>query len=267
LPKEDTEEYLEAILDLGGEIGWVKTTDLSKRLEVCPASVTEKVQRLARVRLVTYRPYGGVRLTEKGKRQALHLKRKHRLLEVFLFKVLHITPSNVHEEACKMEHVLSDEAERAMCRLLGGPDTCPHGSVIPPCETKTGSCAECLEEKNEPNTEKADACRDKPQSTVEAVPLSSLSQDETGRVVLIRGGNNLVMRLCRMGLTPGAKVKMKQAAPMHGPVQITVKGCDLALGHGIARKIFVERRPADETDSDADNDTACQAKESPRSLR
>jgi DtxR family Mn-dependent transcriptional regulator len=263
LPKEDTEEYLEAILDLGGEMGWVKTTDLSKRLKVCPASVTEKVQRLSKVRLVTYRPYGGVRLTDKGKRQALHLKRKHRLLEVFLSNVLHIKPSNVHEEACKMEHVLSDEAEQAMCRLLGGPDLCPHGSVIPPCETKTGSCAECLEEGKEPKAEKAGARKDDPQSTVEAVPLSSLAQDETGRVVLIRGGKNLVMRLCRMGLTHGTKVTMKQAAPLHGPVQITVKGCDLALGHGIARKIFVERRPIDEPDSDTGSDADCQAKGRP----
>ena len=235
MPKEDTEEYLEAILDLGGQHGQVKTTDLSKKLKLSPASVTEKVQRLAQAKLVLYKPYGGVKLTHKGRQQALRLKRKHRLLEVFLSKVLHLRPSNIHEEACKMEHVLSDEAEMAMCRLLGGPVSCPHGSVIPPCETEKGSCAQCLEDKSVKNA------RSSIQSRVDAVPLSTLSHDEKGRIVLIRGGKSLVMRLCRMGLTSGTVVSVKRAAPMNGPVQINVKGCDLALGHEIARKIFVIR--------------------------
>jgi DtxR family Mn-dependent transcriptional regulator len=235
MPQEDTEEYLEAILDLGGQHGQVKTTNLAKRLKLRPASVTEKVQRLAQAKLVLYKPYGGVKLTNKGRRQALRLKRKHRLLEVFLSKVLHVRPSNVHEEACKMEHVLSDEAEEAMCRMLGGPDSCPHGSIIPPCETEKGSCAQCLEGKS---VRKA---RTPVQSCVDAVPLSSLYPDEKGRIVLIRGNKSLVMRLCRMGLTSGTVVSVKRAAPMNGPIQINVKGCDLALGYEIARKIFVIR--------------------------
>ena len=140
-----------------------------------------------------------------------------------------------------MEHVLSDETEEAMCRLLGGPDSCPHGSVIPPCETEKGSCAHCLDEGSEKKF------RAPLQSSVDAVPLSSLGQNEKGRIVLIRGGKNLVMRLCRMGLTSGTMISVKQAAPMNGPIQINVKGCDLALGYGIARKIFVVRnRPSDE---------------------
>jgi len=245
LPKQDTEEYLEAILDLKGDTGHVKTTELSKRLEVSPASVTEKLQRLSKAGLVVYKRYKGVMLTERGRAEALRLKRKHRLLEVFLQDVLHIKPSRVHEDACKMEHALSDEAERAMCRMLGAPDACPHGSAIPPCDGEAASCVECMDAEKARDKPGADKGRKKGDGVTskgrmaESVPLTSLEPHREGRVAFIRGGRGVLMKLCKMGLTPGVVVYMVRSAPMHGPVQVRVRGCDLAIGHGIAGKIFV----------------------------
>ena len=121
MPKEQVEEYLETILDIAGKDGTAKTSEVAKRLKNNPASVTEVFQSMARNGLVRYEPYKGVSLTEKGAKAATKIKRKHRLLEVFLSRILHVDPDKVHEEACRMEHCISDEVEDAICRLLNAP--------------------------------------------------------------------------------------------------------------------------------------------------
>jgi len=228
---EGAEEYLEALLDLSKDGAAVKTNELAGRLRVAPASVTEALQRLRRDGMVSYEPYRGATLTAKGATAARRIKRKHRLLEVLLTRVLRMAPRKAHEEACRMEHSLSDEAETAICRTLRGPDLCPHGRPIPPCDADVGSCAECL-------SEGAPAFR---KSGPEPVPLTSLPPRKSSRVVFVRGGRAIVKRLCDLGLTPGTPVSLLRSAPMNGPVEIRVRGCNLALGRAIAEKIFVER--------------------------
>ncbi len=93
--------------------------------------------------LVSYEPYKGAILTKEGLEIATKIKRKHRLLEVFLKDTLHINEEKVHEEACKMEHAMSDETENALCKMLNAPARCPHGSPISPCNMVVGSCDEC----------------------------------------------------------------------------------------------------------------------------
>jgi DtxR family Mn-dependent transcriptional regulator len=230
MPKEEIEEYLEALLDLAKDGRAVKTTALSGRLGVAPASVTEAVQRLSREGLVHYEPYRGATLTPNGRAAATRIKRKHRLLEVFLTRVLHLGPRVAHDEACKLEHSLSDGTETALCRVLKGPEACPHGNPIPPCDTDVGSCAQCLSQK--------EPARRRPER--EPVPLTSLPARKISRVVFVRGGKGIVKRLCDLGLTPGTPVALVRSAPMKGPVEILVRGCHLAIGRGIAEKIFVE---------------------------
>lgn len=92
MPREQVEEYIEAIFDIAGKNGTAKTTDVAKRLKNAPASVTEVFRSLADSGLVRYEPYRGARLTEKGLSSARKIKRKHRLLEVFLAKILRIDP-------------------------------------------------------------------------------------------------------------------------------------------------------------------------------
>ena len=108
-----TEEYLEALYTLTQDGKTASTSEISKRLNIAPASVTEMLKKLADTGYVNYSPYQGVTLTRKGFEQAEKMTRKHRLLERFLHDILHIGNDKVHSEACAMEHGLSDETERA----------------------------------------------------------------------------------------------------------------------------------------------------------
>jgi DtxR family Mn-dependent transcriptional regulator len=220
MPKENVDEYLEAILDLAGEDGKAKTGDIAARLNITPASVTEVMQRLDREGLVAYEAYRGVSLTRRGLSRAHSVKRKHRLLEVFLSKVLRIDGKKVHEEACKMEHAISDETEEAICRLLGGPKECPHGSPIPECASKSEDCDACISEGR-------------------TVPLTTLKPGRKALIATIKGGRAVVERLSDLGLTPGTMVTLVRAAPLKGPVEVCARCCNLAIGRGIAEKILV----------------------------
>ncbi len=230
MPKEETEEYLEAMLDLSDGDRPVKTTSLAERLGVSPASATEAVQRLCRGGLVDYEPYKGAALTQRGRDAAIRVKRKHRLLEVFLTRVLRMAPKRAHVEACRMEHSLSDETEEALCRSLHGPRSCPDGDPIPPCDLDVESCAAC-------QSASAPAGKRGPRPPV---PLTTLKAGKARRVVFVRGGRSIVKRLCDLGLTPGTPVSLLRSAPMDGPVEVRIRGCNLALGRGIADKIYVE---------------------------
>jgi len=231
MPKEHIEEYLEAIYDIAGRDGIAKTTEIADRLKNAPASVTEVFQRMKRKGLVRYESHKGVSLTVKGYKAALKMKRKHRLLEVFLDKILHIPKENIHEQACKMEHVLSDETEIALCKTLKGPAECPHGSPIPPCNLEVKNCQECLSEQTL-SLEK----RDK-----DIIAITALKHGEKAKIVFVRGGGGVMQRLCDLGLTNGTTISLLREAPMNGPVEICVRGCKLVIGRGIAEKIFVQK--------------------------
>jgi DtxR family Mn-dependent transcriptional regulator len=230
MPQEQVEEYLEAIYDIAGTKGKAKTTEIAQRLKNAPASVTEVLQRMAREGLVKYEPYHGASLTKKGENIVIRIKRKHRLLEVFLEKVLHIPREHVHDQACKMEHVITDETEQALCKTLGVPTECPHGSPIPPCNIDVKSCNECLST----DTLIQESRKQKLTS------ITTLKPGQKGKIVFIRGGRNVVQRLCDLGLTNGTSISLVREAPLKGPIQICVRGCKIIIGRGIADKIFIQ---------------------------
>ncbi|MBN1861413.1 MAG: metal-dependent transcriptional regulator [Candidatus Thermoplasmatota archaeon] len=231
MAQEHVEEYLEAIYDIAGKEGIAKTTEIADRLNNAPASVTEAFQRMKQKGLVKYEPHKGVCLTKKGYKAALKMKRKHRLLEVFLDKMLHLPKENIHEQACKMEHTLNDETETALCKTLRGPTECPHGSPIPPCNLDVKNCQECLAE---PIT--ALEKREK-----DLIALTSLRQGDKAKIAFVRGGGGVMQRLCDLGLTNGTEILLLRTAPLHGPLEICVRGCKLVIGRGIAEKIFVQK--------------------------
>ncbi len=230
-----TEEYLEALYTLTQDGAAASTSDISKRLNIAPASVTEMLKKLADNGYVNYSPYQGVTLTPKGFDSAEKMARKHRLLERFLHDILHIGNDKVHKEACAMEHALSDETERALCQTLKSPAKCPDDEkVIPPCNLGFSSCAECqqwggnnLEEVGKRKTN--------------VVSMSALKEKQEGKIAFIRGDNKVLRRLLDMGLTPGTKIKVSRIAPLKGPVEIAVRGSKLALGDEIVCNVFVER--------------------------
>jgi DtxR family Mn-dependent transcriptional regulator len=231
MPKEHIEEYLEAIYDIAGKDGIAKTTEIAERLQNAPASVTEAFQRMKQKGFVRYESHKGVSLTQKGYKAALKMKRKHRLLEVFLDKMLHLPSDKIHEQACKMEHTLSDETETALCKTLRGPTRCPHGSPIPPCNLEVHNCLECYaQEKGTAEKRGKDI-----------IAITSLKCNEKAKIVFVRGGGGVMQRLCDLGLTNGTEVSLVRTAPLHGPLQIRVRGCKLVIGRGIAEKIFVQK--------------------------
>jgi len=230
MPKEQIEEYLEAIYDIAGKDGKAKTTEIAQRLKNAPASVTEVLQRMSRNGLINYEPYQGVSLTKKGENIVTRIKRKHRLLEVFLEKFLHLPKEHIHDQACKMEHVIDDETEQALCKTLGMPTECPDGLPIPPCNVNVESCDKCSSEK----------ISDKQQRKQKIISITSLKPGQKGKIVFIRGGRNVVQRLCDLGLTNGTEVSLLREAPLKGPIEICVRGCKIVIGRGVAEKIFMQ---------------------------
>jgi DtxR family Mn-dependent transcriptional regulator len=127
---ESTEEYLEAVYKLSRE-STATIGRLATALGVSAPSVSQMVGRLQQAGLVARDVSGGVVLTPEGLAAAARLVRRHRLSERFLSDYLDLPWDQVHDEACKFEHVLSDEVEERLAAQLGNPRTCPHGHVIP----------------------------------------------------------------------------------------------------------------------------------------
>lgn len=140
---KEVEEYLELLFTLTENGRIAKTTEIAKKLKISPASVTEMIQKLSKIGFLEYKAYKGVVLTEEGRKIARKMKRKHRMLEKFLHEQLKIKKENVHDEACKLEHALSDDVEDAICKLLNQPEKCPDDEKeIPDCE-KEILCEDC----------------------------------------------------------------------------------------------------------------------------
>jgi DtxR family Mn-dependent transcriptional regulator len=229
-----TEEYLEALYTLTQDGKTAGTSEISKRLNISPASVTEMLRKLSDNGYVNYSPYQGVKLTHKGFEIAEKMTRKHRLLERFLHDVLKIGNDRVHKEACEMEHALSDETERAICQNLKSPGKCPDDEkIIPPCDLSFSSCDECRKWGGDLETIG--------KRNANVVSVSNLKEKQAGTVAFIRGDNKVLRRLLDLGLTPGVRLSVSRVAPLKGPVEIAVRGSKLALGDEIACNVFVEK--------------------------
>ncbi|MCX6697463.1 MAG: metal-dependent transcriptional regulator [Methanoregula sp.] len=220
--------------DLESRDGSAKTTAIAKCIKVAPASVTEVLRSLSDKGLVAYEPYRGATLTEEGKKIANTIKRKHRLLEVFLTDVLKLNREKVHDEACRMEHTISEDTENALCRMMNAPARCPHGSPIIPCNRGVGSCAECDVMVGAGIPVPA-SVRDK-----KIIPITELQPEQKGKIAFIRGECKIVQRLSDLGLTLGTIVSVMRKTPMDGPVEISVRRTKLAIDHAIAENIFIE---------------------------
>ena len=228
------EDYLKAVYKLSRNGNAVSTTEISRILKVAPASVTEMLKKLAEKNYIEYSPYHGTTLTNNGRRIAERMARKHRLLERFLHDVLKIDKVKVHSQACEMEHSLSDDAEESLCRLLKHPDRCPDdGKEIPPCDLQIRSCEECMQLHSKGLEEVG-------KHNQNLVSICHLKEGQCGKISFIRGGHNVLQRLLDMGLTPGAKICVVRVAPLGGPVELLVRSSKLALGKGIASKVFVD---------------------------
>ena len=125
------QDYLREIYKLGADGGGVSVTQLAKRQGVSPASASAMVKKLAALDLVEHAPYRGVRLTRAGEKVAVEVIRHHRLLELYLAETLGLDIDDVHDEAERLEHVISEELEERIDKALGFPTHDPHGDPIP----------------------------------------------------------------------------------------------------------------------------------------
>jgi DtxR family Mn-dependent transcriptional regulator len=227
---ESVEEYLEAIYSCNERGELAKNQELAKRLKVSPPSVSEMIKKLSDDGLLVYEPYKGVVLTGKGMARAQKVVRKHRLLERFLYDILGLRMEKVHNEACMMEHGLSDEAAAALCAFLNRPKTCPDdGKPIPACTLKQDNCEICKIARESEGSGHGLVTQ-----------LSSLRPGERGRVTFFKGIGQAAQRIMDMGLCLGTPVEVVKSALFHGPVEVSVRGTTLALGRGLADRIYVK---------------------------
>lgn len=123
-------EYMKTIFLMENGGNKVKTTEISKKLQVKPASVTEMIRKLASLGLLAYEPYRGIKLTKKGKDTAIDILRRHRLLERLFVDFVGLNVASACDEASKLELLLSDYAVNGICSAFNHPATCPCGKPI-----------------------------------------------------------------------------------------------------------------------------------------
>ena len=128
---EAIQDYLKTIYKLQADSGRITITAVAREQRVSPASASAMVKKLAALDLIEHEPYRGSRLTDAGERVALEVIRHHRLLELYLAQTLGLHVDDVHDEADRLEHVISEELESRIDRALGFPTHDPHGDPIP----------------------------------------------------------------------------------------------------------------------------------------
>lgn len=242
---KNVEDYLKNLFSITLKDKAAGTNEISRELHVAPSSVTVMLKKLDEKGYIEYSPYQGAVLTRSGYRLGEKITRRHRLLECFLSDVLKLEKEQLHTQACEMEHTLYDDTERALCIALKHPSKCPDDQkVIPPCDLQFDTCEECLQWGN-----KSIRKIDKRQSDL--VDISTLKQDEYGRVAFIRGDAKFFQRLALLGISPGAIVGMTHLTSPAAPIEITINGSRVPLNRSFALNIFVEKITERKTDSQA----------------
>ena len=225
---ENIEEYLEVLYRNGSNKEQVSTTTLSKELGIAPGSVTQMLKKLETLGYINYTPYRGASLTDEGMKIAQKITRKHRILEKFLRDVLKVKEENVHEQACEMEHSLSDEAERALCNMLHHPDVGPNENVIPACDLDFGSCKECFSVKDFDNVINRQ---------FNLLSISELVPNSQGTISFIRGNNDLLDSIADKGIKLGDH--LNYYTNEDDEYLISVNNEELCIPTELANNIFI----------------------------
>jgi DtxR family Mn-dependent transcriptional regulator len=216
-PTRAVQDYLKAIHRLGGAEGTVSPVDIAEQLGVRAPSVTGMLKRLAEADWITYKPGHGARLTELGIAEARRVIRRHRLVELFLTRVLGLDWSEVDAEAEALEHAISPRLEQALAAHLGEPLEDPHGHPIP---TREG----ILTPRH----------------------LRPLADFRAGQQVTIRevqdDNPDRLRRWQELGLVPGAVVTIRSYQPLDSLFQVEVGGQVVSLGRDGLTGLFGEEQ-------------------------
>ena len=220
LMTQSIQDYLKHIYELNENSGSASTNDLAARLNIAPASVTGMLQKLASSKppLVLYKKHQGVTLTKNGEKAALEVIRHHRLLETFLVSTLGYTWDEVHREADKLDHVISEDFEARMAAALGHPTRDPHGELIPSADLVMPVDESC--------------------------PLASLRTDETATVRRVSDDDPALLRHLReIGVVPEVKIIVKKYSEFDGNLTLQVEGqkSNVVLGIAVTSHVFVDK--------------------------
>lgn len=207
-------DYLKAVWTISGADA-ASTKSLSKQLSVAPASVTNMLGRLQEMGLVEYERYRGASLTEEGRREALRLVRRHRLIETFLLEHLGYSWEEVHEEAERLEHAVSDAFTERLADFLGHPESDPHGDPIPAAD----------------GTMVPD----------HSFPLGDAAAGQRVRISKVNDeSDSMLGYLGERELVPGRLLEVKEVRTLDGVVTVEDEaGTSHALGAPLTRSVFV----------------------------
>jgi DtxR family transcriptional regulator, Mn-dependent transcriptional regulator len=211
------QDYLKNIYELteNGEVA--STNALARKLNISAPSVTGMVQKLASAKpaLVEYQKHQGVTLTKEGKKAALEVIRHHRLLEAWLVQTLGYSWDEVHAEAERLEHVISEDFERRIAAAMGHPVRDPHGEPIPTADLKM--------------------------PFDDSTPLSALRPNQTATIKRVKASDPEMLRYLEgLGLVPGAQIEVKDYSPFDHNLTVKIGRKTTALGLSITSKIFIE---------------------------
>jgi DtxR family transcriptional regulator, Mn-dependent transcriptional regulator len=212
------QDYLKNIYELTENGESASTNALAKKLNISPPSVTGMIQKLASARpaLVEYHKHQGVTLTGEGKKAALEIIRHHRLLEAWLVQTLGYSWDEVHEEAEKLEHVISEDFEGRIAAAMGNPRRDPHGELIPTADLKM--------------------------PPDDSTPLSMLRPSQTAVIQSVKAADPELLRYLRgHGLVPGAEIEVKDYSSFDHNLTLKVGRKIIVLGISITRKIHVRK--------------------------
>jgi DtxR family Mn-dependent transcriptional regulator len=209
------EDYLKAIYRLSAQGGFAATSDIAELLSLAAPSVSGMVKRLSETGLIEHVPYRGVQLTAQGRRAALRMLRRHRILESYLTLHLGYSWDDVHAEAERLEHAVSDELIERMARAIGDPRYDPHGDPIPTAEGE-------IEETELISL--ADAPLDRP------LELRQVNTQDPARL----------RYFAEQGLTPGVRLTVSERQPFNGPttVYLAATGTARVVGRELAQALW-----------------------------
>jgi DtxR family Mn-dependent transcriptional regulator len=219
-PSSSVGDYLKAVWELAADSGDAASTKgVAARLSVSSASVSNMFARLQDMGLVRYERYRGATLTDRGREEALRLVRRHRLIETFLLEHLGYDWQEVHDEAERLEHAVSDEFTERLAELLGHPDHDPHGDPIPSAEGTL--------------------------EVEESFTLSQAVADQRVRISKVRDEDAAMLDyLGDRNLVPGRRLSVREVRTLDGVVVVEDEEAEVhALGEPLARSIFVRNDP------------------------
>ncbi len=220
LRSEAVEDFVKAVYMLQQEHELVPTTLLAQTLDITPPSVTDMAKKLSDIGrmhepLLVVKPYRGVRLTPLGEQIALEVLRHHRLLELYLVEALGYSWDEVHEEADRLEHHISERFEARIAEVLGNPIIDPHGDPIPTLEGKL------------PGQEHLE-------------PLATWPQDKPGVVVrFLDQAPEKLQYLEEKGLKPGAIIQITKREPFDGLTYVLIDTTSHVLSQSITQSILI----------------------------